>query len=96
MFWKKNKKSNDVIVIEGERYYVDQEVYDYIDELRLENTELKNELNEIKPVLSTAHYDPPVSKDCAECVYVVKSIWDGTPIGCRKNLLCESFKRKEN
>lgn len=101
MFWKKNKKSNDVpellrlIVIEGEHYHVDQGVYDYIDKLRLENTRLKNELNAIKPVLSAAEYDPPVSKYCAECEYVVRSNWNGTPIGCRKNLLCESFKKKE-
>ena len=102
MFWKKNKKSNDVpdllkrIVIEGMYYYVDKEVYDHIDKFRLENVKLKNELNAIKPVLSVAHYDPPVSKDCAKCEYVVKSTWDSTPIGCRKNLLCESFKPKED
>lgn len=102
MFWKKNKKSNDVpellelIVIEGKSYYVDQKVYNHIDKLRLENVKLKNELNAIKPILNGADYDPPVSRYCSECEYVVKSTWNGTPIGCRKNLLCESFKPKED
>lgn len=97
-FKKKQKKELYDVWIEDEKYPVEEEVYDYIKELEnrvrdLEYAEI--ELKNIKPVLLDNNFDPPVSRNCRDCDFVVLSEWDKTPIGCRKNMLCESFKKKE-
>lgn len=100
MFWKKKNDEPTIeyqfsVMIYGEIHKVDRETYNYIDKLRYENARLENELNAIKPILEKNKYDPPRSKDCSDCRYVVKSPWDKAPIGCRKNMVCESFEKEE-
>jgi hypothetical protein len=99
MWWKKKQKKELYdVYIDGDKYAVPEEVYDYIDELedKVESLEYAEmELKAIKPVLSDAKFDPPVSMNCKDCDFVVLSTWDKAPIGCRKNMLCESFRKKE-
>ena len=99
-FWKKKKEepkveNDNLVMIDGEEHYVDDETNEYIRELRVENIKLKEELIMLKPLLEKGEYDPPRSKECIECDYVVVSPWTGVPVGCRKNLLCDDFKKRE-
>ena len=78
------------------------EVFEYIHKLRREINDLKfdisklnSELNCLKPVLADAKIAPPVSKECTNCIYSVRSRWDGHVIGCRKESVCDDFKPKE-
>lgn len=65
-----------------------------IDGLVQENQELKKELNAIKPVLSSPDLTPALSAFCKECDFAVRSNWDGSILGCCKNLVCEDFKKE--
>lgn len=101
MFWKKNSKINvedyaNEIKIDGEIHYVDDDTDLYINKLKNDLFMAECELNEIKSVLKTGKYEPAMSRDCSECRFVVVSPWNrAQPIGCRKNLVCESFERKK-
>lgn len=84
--------------IKNKKYPVPEEVFDYISSLKNKVKDLEyaeKELKSIKPILSNGDFDPPVSKHCQECDFVVLSMWDKTPVGCRKNLVCESFRKKD-
>ena len=101
MFWKKKEKINvedydNEIDINGEIHYVDYDTDLYIDELKRKLFRAERELMGIKSVLKTGEYEPPMSRECSDCQFVVVSPWDRKqPIGCRKNLVCESFERKK-
>lgn len=100
MFWKKNKI--DRIIIDGYTIRVDNAAYDYIRLLteKLQTAErdayrYRSELNHIKPILKNKDFKPAISADCRNCIYVVKTPWDGCVLGCRKDNLCEDFKPME-
>ena len=106
MFWKKKiekeiekeikERFDWLIMIDGEAHRVDEDTYDYISKLREEKARLQNEIDGFRPLLKNEPYDPPVSRDCVMCDFVVTNSWNGLPIGCRKNMTCESFKKKED
>lgn len=95
--------------IEDEFYPVPEKVNDYISELKRTIHDLENEnleltkknistlakLDAIKPVVNSPKYEPALSRDCIDCKYVVKSSWDRTIIGCRKNNVCGDFVREQ-
>ena len=68
------------------------ETMEQLTQLSRECSELKSELYAIKPVLENGKIKPAVSKHCRECVYCVRSDWDGSILGCCKDIVCEDFK----
>ena len=68
---------------------------DYIHDIRFEKHQLEAELKAIKPILENKDYKPAITKDCGDCRYVVRSKYSGDIIGCRKDIVCEDFKEKE-
>ena len=104
MFRKNNKNDLiiDYILPNGERCIIDKNALVYIKEtiekierLKNENYRLSSELKAIKPVVESADYKPALSADCQDCIYCVKSRWSGEILGCRKDNICEDFKRGE-
>lgn len=95
MKWFKEKKECFV----NDRFmYIDKYVADYIDKLEKQSLErsyeinrLRNELEAIKPIVSSYDYDPAKSRDCVDCKYVVRSSWNGDVLACRKDNLCPNF-----
>lgn len=84
-------------------YYADNEVRSYIfamkryiNELERTKANLEKELEAIKPIITHPDYKPAVSAECRACDYAAHSRWSGDLIGCRKHMLCEDFKRKED
>lgn len=93
----------------NKRYIVENEVANHIDKLekdlrnmkygmddwRQKSYELQRELDAIKPIVQNKNYEPAISKDCRDCIYVIKSPYSGEILGCRKNNVCGDFKEKE-
>ena len=84
-------------------YYADKKVRSYIvamktyiNELERTKTDLERELEAIKPIVTHPDYKPAVSAECQACNYAAYSRWSGNLVGCRKHMLCEDFKRKED
>lgn len=97
-----NRKNTYPVFLYGEIYRVEPEVGKLIDKLRDELRDTKHELTvmecelkRIKPIIEHKDFKPAVSKDCADCQFVVKSPWDHEVLGCRKDNLCEDFRKKE-
>lgn len=92
------KKSEFVNVasvdINGEHITVPLAVANRIQELSYENSNLKDELESIKPIIANKDLKPAISRDCINCKFVVKSTWDGAILGCRKDIVCEDFMPK--
>lgn len=92
------KKSEFVNVasvnINGEYITVPLAVANRIQELSHENSNLKNELESIKPIIANKDLKPAISRDCINCKFVVKSRWNGEILGCRKDIVCEDFVPK--
>lgn len=92
----------------GNGELISDELYCYINNLKDEASRLKEEnsslkskyfnvkaeLDEIKPLVERKEYTPAISKDCEECKFALLSRLSGAVIGCRKNCLCDDFKRK--
>lgn len=85
-----------------EKFEVDGRVFNYVTELKEEirdlkhkESELEGELKAIKPIVERKDYKPAVSEDCYNCMYVVKSPWNGNILGCRKDNVCEDYKPEE-
>lgn len=89
------KKSEFVNVasvnINGEYITVPLAVANRIQELSHENSNLKNELESIKPIIANKDLKPAISRDCSMCKFVVKSTWNGAILGCRRDIVCEDF-----
>ena len=66
-----------------------------LETLAHDNCKLRNELNAIKPVVENKNWEPAVSRDCGVCAFVVRSKWNGSIIGCRKNCVCKDFRLEE-
>lgn len=101
-FFKKKEKAETWSVRVDDVYYdVDLRVAKYFENLKRENSRLKNDndilreqIKELKAYTSIEGYAPAVSQECGDCMYVVKSRCLGGVIGCRKNMICEDFKPK--
>lgn len=85
-----------------EAFEVDGHVFNYVLELKQEisslkhtKIELERELKAIKPIVERKEYKPAVSEDCFNCIYVVKSSFNGDILGCRKDNVCEDYKPEE-
>lgn len=88
-------------VISEDLYQYIKKLTDDISSLKTENTDLtskyrhaKSELDSIKHIVERKDYAPAISKDCEECKFALLSRLSGAVIGCRKNCLCDDFKRK--
>lgn len=95
-------KPKDTIYIGGIEYLVDAEVAKHIRELRQDNHDkamelfhANAELSAIKPVVENKDLAPAVSARCEKCTYVVRSKFDGSILGCCKNVVCKDYKPKE-
>lgn len=82
----------------GETYLMDDKSREYLfyiekklRDVEYENSNLKKELDAIKPVLENKNYKPAMSKECDKCKYCVRSSWNGEIIGCRKDNVCKDF-----
>lgn len=60
-------------------------------ELKHEKAKLEHELEALRPIVESPHYKPAMSKDCADCKFVVVNRWNSRIVGCRKDNLCEDF-----
>ena len=81
-------------VISEDLYRYINKLTDDISSLKKENNDLtlkylnaKSELDSIKHAVERKCYAPAISRDCENCKFALLSVWDGTPIGCRKNWL---------
>ena len=90
----------DELISEDLYRYINK-LTDDISSLKTENNYLtskylhaKSELDSIKHMVERKDYAPAISRDCEDCKFALLSVWDGTPIGCRKNCLCDDFKKK--
>lgn len=63
-----------------------------IDDLKVKNQKLQNELNTIKPVLETGKLKPAASALCGDCRFAVKSRWNKQILGCCRDSVCEDFR----
>ena len=61
-------------------------------DLQFENSNLKEELKRIKPIVESKDYKPALSKDCGDCKFCVRSPWNDDIIGCRKDNVCADFE----
>lgn len=97
--WQNKKEDNNKskftynVSIEGADHQVSFDVYRYANLLIAKIHDLKNELNEIKPIVEDKKLKPAISKDCAYCKFVVRSRSDNSVIGCCKDNVCEDFRR---
>ena len=102
------KKKYYVNALDGIEYRVQEGLFDYVCELQRKVMELTNlnnelelkaskfekELTAIKPIVGNAKYEPPVSKDCGECKFVIISRFSGDVVGCRRNMVCDDFRKE--
>ena len=95
-------KHKTVIITRDEtELSVDYEAYYYISKLEKELSDrdhiiskLRHELESPKPIVKSEHYKPALSTDCGDCKYVVRSPWNNSIIGCRKQNVCEDFEKE--
>lgn len=101
LFKKKNKTQETVKIYiknssdEMIEQCVTKPVSDYIKYLQdtiVNLNKYKQELDSIKPILTSKDYKPAISEDCKCCKYVVISRWDKAVLGCRKGNLCDDFE----
>lgn len=88
-------------VISEDLYQYIKKLTDDISSLKIENDDLtskylhaKSELDSIKHTFERKDYAPAISRDCEDCKFVLLSRWNEEVIGCRKNCLCDDFKKK--
>lgn len=62
--------------------------------LEADKERFEHELDEIKPILDSKKYKSAFSEDCIRCEYAMTSAY-GRLIGCRKDAVCEDFKKRE-
>ena len=98
----KRKDQELISINDGEGYFVNKAVRDYIYKLRSELLEarqkesrLQAELDDILPVFEEKELKPAISPYCGECIYCVTSQYDWKILGCGKDILCEDFKPQE-
>ena len=65
-----------------------------IEKIECENTELKEELEKIKPVFETPGFKPAVSERCESCRFAYFSDYDGALLGCSKDAVCDSYEAR--
>lgn len=98
MFW--NKKKIYPVYIDSIKFDVENlMLVNMIERLKNDNLELKRkmaimteELKEIKPIIEHKDFKPALSKECADCRFVIMHPWNHEVLGCRKDNLCEDFK----
>ena len=111
IMFKKNRK-----VIESYHIYVDdpadtelivdKATYDYINKLKEAYFSVKKELDAITPIIDSPNFTPAISKECADCKYVIFNpaslkinmlgeVIHKEVMGCRRNSLCEDFVKRE-
>ena len=61
-------------------------------ELEYTTSDLKNELEKIKPVVATSGFKPAVTDKCDKCKFAYYSDYDGELIGCLKGMVCDDFE----
>lgn len=88
------KRHNNTETVDYKLLY--HETMEQLRQLSRECGELRGELDAIKPVLENGKIKPAVSGHCRECVYCVHSDWDGSVLGCCKDVVCEDFKAIDN
>ena len=54
----------------------------------------EKELKEIKLILETPGLKPAVSLYCKDCDFVLQSPYNNDVLGCRKDVVCDSFRSK--
>lgn len=96
------KKGKVSINIRGVNLYVDPVIAEELRLLRLRNNELercvsdlKMELEAVKPILENPNLKPAFSEHCRNCEFVVRSPWNGDILRCRKGVICDDFKERD-
>lgn len=102
MFGKRKNLNVFTMTRDGLVMFMDRISFDYmqklekeLDDLKLKNQKLQNELDSIKPVIETGKLVPAVSKQCNDCKFVVKSRWNNQILGCRRASVCEDFRPED-
>lgn len=67
-----------------------------INRLSAELSKTKNELDFVKPIVTSKNYKPAISRDCGGCKYVVKSSYSRDIIGCRRDIVCCDYEPVDN
>lgn len=88
------KRRNEIETPDYKALYL--EANKRIHDLQYEVGTLRGELEAIKPVIETKKLKPAVSEYCGMCVYAQRSRWDGSIIGCCKDVVCSDFKRSDD
>lgn len=95
-------KNKIALYIDSTPYYVDREVLDYVDDLRIKLIAVKQdkeriiqELVSIKPIVEDKRLKPLISQNCSRCKYAVRSTWNEQILKCCKDCVCEDFSPKE-
>ena len=98
----RRNKDKEAVYIDGTLFYVPPEVKRYIDEyiqtnknLLDKNWSLEQQLERIKPIVEDKKLKPALSRNCSGCKYVVKSSWNGEPLKCCRDSVCEDYTPKE-
>lgn len=94
--------NKEVVYIGDRMFYVPPEVKRYIDEqiqtitnLSDKKWSLEQQLERIKPIVEDKKLKPALSQNCSGCKYVVKSSWNGEPLKCCRDSVCEDYTPKE-
>lgn len=80
-----------VVDLETKLYDLEKDYHN----IKFDKIKLETELNEIRPILDSKNYKPALSEECIQCEYSVVSRFNRL-IGCRKDIVCEDFKKKED
>lgn len=98
----KRKDQELISINDGEGYFVDKAVREYIYKLRSEllearekESKLQSALDEILPVLEKQELKPAIGLYCGHCIYCVTSQYNWRILGCCKDVVCEDFKPQE-
>lgn len=105
MFWNKGKKKT--LVVGGDTFVMNEDVYKYINLLHAEKRALEMELESIKPILENPELKPAVSQRCGDCEFAVfgdhwyaskfnAALYNSPQLlGCRRHSVCEDFKARD-
>lgn len=61
-------------------------------ELEYTTSDLKDELEKIKPVVETSGFKPAVTDKCGQCKFAYYSDYDDELMGCCKGMVCDDFE----